>query len=69
MIRPSLINKINDHKTQLEWKIHSGYTVIDYKIKGEWKIQLTMATNFFSLKDSEETCIMNTKSDSRNYDG
>ena len=26
---------INNHKTQGEWKVHSGNTVIDYKFKGE----------------------------------
>ena len=36
----------------------------DYKIKGEWKIQLTAEINFTSLKpDSDETRIMHTKSD------
>ena len=45
MIRPYLIDIINDHKTQ-----------------GEWKIHLTMAINFFSPKDSEETCTMHTNS-------
>ena len=36
----------------------------DYKSKGEWKIQLTAEINFISLKpDSNETCIMHTKSD------
>ena len=36
----------------------------DYKIKGEWKIQLTADINFTSLKpDSDETHIMHTKTD------
>ena len=36
----------------------------DYKSKGEWKIQFTAEINFTSLKpDSDETCIMHTKSD------
>ena len=35
----------------------------DYKTQGKWKIHLTMATNFFSSKDSEETCTMYSKSD------
>ena len=34
----------------------------DHKTQGEWKIQLTMAINFFSSKDTEETRTMNTKS-------
>ena len=46
MIRPYLVNMINDHKNQ-----------------SEWKIQLTIAVNFISSKpDSDETCIMHTKS-------
>ena len=36
----------------------------DYKIKGEWKIQLTAEINFTSLKpDSDERHFMHTKSD------
>ena len=38
--------------------------IIDYKSKGEWKIQLTAEINVTSLKpDSHETRIMHTKSD------
>ena len=46
MIRPYLSDIVNDHKTQEEWKVHSGNTVIDYKTQSEWKIQLTMAILF-----------------------
>ena len=47
MIRPYLLDMIND-----------------YKNKGEWIIQLSAEINFISSKsDSEETCIMHTKSD------
>ena len=63
LIKPYLSNKINNHKTQGKWKVHSGDTVIDYKTQGEWKIQLTMPINSISSKDSEETCTMHTKSD------
>ena len=35
----------------------------DHKTKGEWKIHLTMAINFFSFKDFEETRTMHSKSD------
>ena len=46
MIRPYLIDMINNHKNQ-----------------GEWKIQLSAEINFISSKpDSDETCIMHTKS-------
>ena len=38
--------------------------IISYhKNQGEWKIQLTMAINFISSKDSNETCTMHLKSD------
>ena len=50
MIRPYLSDKINAHKLQGEWRIHSGNTIIKYKTQGEWKIQLTMAINFISSK-------------------
>ena len=35
----------------------------EHRIQGEWKIQLTLTINFFSSKDSEETCTMHSKSD------
>ena len=45
-IRSYLVDMVNDHKN-----------------KGEWKIQLTAVINFISSKpDSDETCIMYTKS-------
>ena len=62
-IRPYLSNIINDHKTQGEWRIHSGNTIIKHKTQIEWKIQLTMAINFISSKDSDETRTMHAKSD------
>ena len=34
----------------------------DYKTQGEWTIHLTIAINFISSKDSDETCTMHTKS-------
>ena len=55
MIRPYLSNIMNDHKTQGEWKIHSGNTITEHKTQGEWKIHLTMAINLISSKDSDET--------------
>ena len=62
MIRPYLRDIINDHKTQEEWKIHPGNTVIDYKTQGEWKIQLAMIINFTSYKGSDEIRTMHLKS-------
>ena len=36
----------------------------EYKLKGEWKVQLTIEVNFISLKpSSDETRIMYTRSD------
>ena len=62
MIRPYLTDIINDHKTQGEWKVHSGNEIINYKTQGEWKIQLTMIINFISSKDSDEIRTTHTKS-------
>ena len=63
MITPKLIDIINDHKAQGEWKIHSGNVITVHKTQGEWKIHLTMAINFFPSKDSDETCTVHAKSD------
>ena len=40
MISPYLRNIINNHKTQGEWKVHSGNEVIDFKTQGERKIEI-----------------------------
>ena len=61
MIRPYLSGIINDHKTRGKWRIHSGNKIIKRKTQSEWKIHLTMAINFISSKDSDETCTMHTK--------
>ena len=63
MIRPYLSDITNDHKTQREWKVHSGNTVIDYKTQSEWKIQLTIKINLVSSNDSDETRTVHTNSD------
>ena len=63
IIRPILSDIINNHKTQGEWKVHSGNnTIINYKTQGEWKIRLTMTINIMFSKDSDETRTMHTKS-------
>ena len=36
--------------------------IIEHKTQSEWKIQLTMAINFISSKDSDETRTMHKKS-------
>ena len=46
MIRPYLRDIIKDHKTEGEWKVHSGNRVINYTSQGEWKIQLSMTISF-----------------------
>ena len=61
MIRSYLIDIINDHKTQGEWKFHSGNEVINYKSQGEWKTQLTMIINFISSKDFDKIRTMHTR--------
>ena len=62
MIKPYLSDIINDHKTQGKWRIHSGNTITECKTQNEWEIQLTMAINFISSKDSDETLTMHGKS-------
>ena len=47
---------------QGKWRIHSGNKIIECKTQSEWKIQLTMAINFISSKDFEETRTMHAKS-------
>ena len=62
MIRPYLSDIINDHKSQGKWRIHSGNKITEHKTQSEWKIQLTMAINFISSKDFDETRTTHTKS-------
>ena len=61
-IKPDLGDIINDHKTQGEWRIYSGNKIIEHKTQSELKIQLTMAINFISSKDSDETRTMHGNS-------
>ena len=64
MIRPNLRYIVNDHKSQGEWRIHSGNKIknVKRKTQSEWEIQLATAINFISSKDSDETCTMHAKS-------
>ena len=62
MIKPYLRDIIINHKTQGDWKVHSGNEVINYKTQGEWKIQLKMVINFISSKDSDGIRTMCEKS-------
>ena len=62
MIKPYLSDIINDHRTHCIVRYHSSNKTWVGKTLSEWKIQLTMAINFNSSNDSEETRIMHTKS-------
>ena len=62
IIKPYLIDIINEHKTHSLVRYHSGNKSWLEETSREWKIQLTMAINFISSKDSDETRTMHTKS-------
>ena len=66
MIKPYLRNIINDHKTHGLVRYHSGNKAWLEEKSSEWKIQLKMAINFISSKDSDETRTMHTKSNNVN---
>ena len=58
------LDKIKPYLIDMKWRIYSGNTIIEHKTQGEWKIQLTMVTNFiFPVPDSDETRTMHTRSD------
>ena len=61
MIKPYLGDRINNHKTCCLEKYRSGIKAWVEETPSEWKIQLTMAINFVSSKDSDETSTMHTK--------
>ena len=61
-MKPYLSDLINNHKTHGSARYHSGNESRLEKTSSEWKIQLTMAINFISSKDSDETRTMHTKS-------
>ena len=62
MIRPYLSDVINDHKTHGLVRYHSGNKTWIEETPSKWKIQLTVAINFISSIDSDETRTMHTKS-------
>ena len=69
-MEPYLRDLINDPKTQGEWKVYSGNTVIDQKTQRKQKIKLTMMINFIFSKDSDEIRTMRIVIQKyRNYDG
>ena len=62
IIKPYLIDIINQNKTHGLVRYHSGNKSWLEETSSEWKIQLTIAINFISSKDSDETRTMHTKS-------
>ena len=62
MIKPYLNDLINKRKTHGLARYPSGNKSWIEKTSSEWKIQLTVAMNFISSKDSDETRTMHTKS-------
>ena len=62
MIKPYLSDIINDQKTRGLVRYHSGNKTWLEETSSKWKVQLTMAINFISSKDSDETRTMHTKS-------
>ena len=56
------IKEYHDHKTRGLVRYHSGNKAWLEETSSEWKIQVTMAVNFISSKDSDETRTMHTKS-------
>ena len=62
MIKPYLSDLINKHKAHGLARYHSGNKSWVEKTSSKWKIQLTIAINFISSKDSDETRTMHTKS-------
>ena len=60
--KPYLIDIINEHKTHGLVRYHSGNKTWLEETSSELKIQLTMAINYISSKDSDDTQIMHTKS-------
>ena len=62
MIKPYLNDIINTHKTHGLVRYHSGNKSWLEETSRKWKIQLTMAINIISSKDSDETPTMHIKS-------
>ena len=62
MIKSYLSDIINNHKTHGLVRYHSSDKTWLEETSSEWKIQLTMAINFISSKESDETRNMDTKS-------
>ena len=61
IIKPYLIDIINEYKTHGLVRYHSGNKSWLEETSNEWKIQLKMAINFISSKVSDETRTLHTK--------
>ena len=61
-IKPYLSDIINDHKSHGLVRYHSGDKTWLEETSSEWKIELTMAINFFSSEDFDKTGTMHAKS-------
>ena len=61
IIKPYLIDIINEHKTHGLVRYYSGNKSWLKETSSGWKIQLTMSINFISSKDSDETRTMHTQ--------
>ena len=62
MIKPYLSDLINKHKAHGLARYHSGNKSWVEKTSSKSRIQLTMAINFISSEDFDETRTMHTKS-------
>ena len=62
MIKSYLSDIINNHKTCSLERYHSDNKTWVEETSSKWKVQLTMAINFISSKDSDETRTMHIKS-------
>ena len=63
IIKPYLIDIINEHKTYGLVRYHSGNKSWLEETSSEWKIQLAIAVNFISSKDSDETLMIGSETD------
>ena len=62
IIKPYLSDIRNDHTTRGLVRYHSGNKTWVEETSSEWKIQLTMAINFISSKDSDKARTTHTRS-------
>ena len=62
VVIPYLSDITTDHKTRGLVRYHSGNKTWVEETPNEWKIQLTIAINFISFNDSDETQTMHIKS-------